>query len=540
MTAPTRRVVLKGGGLGLLGLAAGAVLPWGNVSVHAKGGSELAARHMPRPFQTRFVDLPDLRPFRTTLDPDGVAVDHFEVVERQGLVRILPGGLTTRVWGYNGQVPGPTVNVDQGRRAVLRVRNHLPARHPTLGHDFATSTHLHGSASMPQFDGYASDLTMPGQYKEYRYPNVQGARTLWYHDHAVHFTAKNAYSGLAAQYHMHDLDEERLLPQREFDVSMTVRDALFRSDGELAYDDSSESQLDGDVILVNGRPWPVMPVKRRVYRFRILNASLSRSYRFALDTGDPVTVVATDGGLLPTAQQVSSWRHGAAERYEVLVDFRPYPPGRRVVLRNLSTDNNVDFDHTDVVMAFDVTDAEFDPSDATNRIPGRLVDSDVMRLRDSMATRTRHLRFRRQHGQWTIDGRTWEDVINSNFQQLIADPGLEDVEIWELENKSGGWFHPVHIHLIDFQILSRDGHPPFPYELGPKDTVYIGEGETVRLIMRFGPHRGRYMVHCHNLVHEDHDMMHQFAVGWKPGQPDPNDPILAAPAKVDNLPRPPR
>jgi FtsP/CotA-like multicopper oxidase with cupredoxin domain len=188
-------------------------------------------------------------------------------------------------------------------------------------------------------------------------------------------------------------------------------------------------------------------------------------------------------------------------------------------------------------MAFDVTDASFDKRDRTwDRIPDRLADSPVMSLRPSMPKRTRHMRFERQGGSWTINGITWNDVIDSNFSLLFAAPELNDIEIWEIENRSGGWFHPVHIHLIDFKILERNGRPPFAYERGPKDVVYTRENETARVIMQFGPHRGRYMVHCHNLVHEDHDMMTQFAVGWEPGQPDPNDPILAAPAQVDRLP----
>jgi hypothetical protein len=123
------------------------------------------------------------------------------------------------------------------------------------------------------------------------------------------------------------------------------------------------------------------------------------------------------------------------------------------------------------------------------------------------------MRFKREGGQWTIDGQTWEDVVNSGFTRVVANPKLGDVEIWELENSSNGWFHPVHIHLVDFQILDRNGGPPLPYEHGPKDVVYVGEGETVRVLMRFGPQVGRYMMHCHNLVHEDHDMMVQFEVG---------------------------
>jgi spore coat protein A, manganese oxidase len=96
--------------------------------------------------------------------------------------------------------------------------------------------------------------------------------------------------------------------------------------------------------------------------------------------------------------------------------------------------------------------------------------------------------------------------------------------VWTLKNLHGGWFHPIHIHLIDFKVLSRSGKTVgvFPYERGPKDVVYVGENETVKIIARFGPQAGRYMIHCHNLVHEDHDMMHQFWVK----SPDPdNGPI---------------
>jgi len=457
---------------------------------------------------------------------------------RRTHAQVLPG-LTATAYGYNGHVPGPTVKVRRGRRSVIRFRNHLPANNPVGGAEFTTSVHLHGSGSLPQFDGYASDVTPPGFFKDYHYPNFQPARTLWYHDHGVHHTAQNAYGGLYAQYHMHDKAETDLLPQGEFDVPLTIVDAMFDAGGQLAYDDNSHSGLWGDVVTVNGKAWPVMRVKRRVYRFRFLNASISRSYRFALSTGDPVTVVATDGGLMPRAQQVSQWRHAGAERYEVLIDFRKYRPGQRVILQNLSNPNNRDYAHTDKVMAFDVTDAPFSKRDGTwNRIPDALVNSHVMGLRESDASVTRHLAVERKSGSWTINGKTWEDVIASDFQLLVADPKLGATEVWEIENRSGGWFHPLHIHLIDFKILSRNGRAPFDFERGPKDVAYVGEGETVRVAMRFGPHRGRYMVHCHNLPHEDHDMMQQFAVGWEPGQRDPNDPILAAPCKVDNLPRP--
>jgi FtsP/CotA-like multicopper oxidase with cupredoxin domain len=532
----SRRDLLRIGGIGALGAAGAAVLPLG-AGLGAKSASLLDASAMPQPFRTRFVRPPVLRPRNSVRGRDGVWTDHYSVTMKRGVAEIAPG-LRTPVFGYFGIAPGPTVKVRQGRRAVLRMRNHLPAVHPTLGHEFTTSVHLHGSASLPEYDGYASDVTPPGFYKDYHYPNFQPARTLWYHDHGVHHTAENAYSGLFAQYHMHDAAERDLLPQGEFDVPLTVVDVMFRADGRLAYDDHTHSGLWGDVITVNGKAWPVMKVKRRVYRFRVLNASISRSYRFALSTGDPVTVVATDGGLMPRAREVDQWRHGNAERYEVLIDFRRYRPGQRVVLRNLSNDNNIDYDSTGDVMAFDVTDAPFSKRDDTwNRIPDSLVNSDVMRLRAADATRVRRLRVQRTGEVWTINGLSWEQVIESGFEQTIANPRLNATEIWEIENRSGGWFHPVHIHLIDFKVLSRNGRAPFDYERGPKDVVYVGENETVRVLCKFGPHRGRYMVHCHNLPHEDHDMMTQFAVGWRPGRPDRHHPVLAAQAKVDNLPR---
>jgi FtsP/CotA-like multicopper oxidase with cupredoxin domain len=434
--------------------------------------------------------------------------------------------------------PGPTIQVDQHVQVRLRVRNKLPATHPLFGHPFHLSTHLHGSASLPQYDGYASDLTRVGEVKEYLYPDYQGARTLWYHDHAVHHTAQNAYTGLAGQYHLHDARERGQLPQGEFDVPLTVTDAMFAANGQFSYNDKGVKSLWGDVILVNGVPWPTMKVKRRVYRFRILVASISRSYRFRLSTADPMVVVATDGGLVPKPQPVAEFRAGSAERYEVLIDFSRYRAGTTVDLLNRSNPNNVTFDHTGKVMRFQVVDGDFDGTN--NTVPTSLdigpIGADTMGLTAAMAKRTTRMRLKHDDvtNEWSIDGHTWQEVVDSGYTKVLANPKIGDVEIWEIENSSGGWFHPTHIHLVDFKVLSRNtnGGKPHPWELGPKDTVYVGEDETVRLLVHFtvgpGSSGGRYMIHCHNLVHEDHDMMAQYRVGTNPFDDDPNDPIGAA------------
>ena len=189
----TRRDIMKLGALGAVGAAGTAQLPWGAM-IGAATASQLAPKDMPRPFRTGFVRPPVLRPDKSRRDQDGVWTDFFTLTETARRARILPT-MSTLMYGYNGTTPGPTIKVRRGRRAVVRVRNQLPDIHPTLGHQSTTSVHLHGSASLPQYDGYASDITGPGWYKDYRYPNFQPARTLWYHDHGVHHTAQNAYAG---------------------------------------------------------------------------------------------------------------------------------------------------------------------------------------------------------------------------------------------------------------------------------------------------------------------------------------------------------
>ncbi len=550
----SRRDLIKIGGLGAIG-AAGLALPFGR-EVSAGTPSLLPTKLMPKPYAVPFAAAPTAKPYKTVTDYEtGLPKHYYDIWSLKGSASILPS-LSTAVLGYNwtetagvapgaGRVPGPRIEVNQGEKIVMTMHNKIADPHPIYGKPVNISTHLHGSASLPQYDGYASDITAPGMKKFYHYPNFQNARTLWYHDHGLHYTAENAYSGLAAQYHLHDEREKALLPQGEFDVAVTLSDMMFAANGSQLYDDRSHSGLWGDVILVNGRPWPVMKVKKRIYRFRILNASISRSYRPVTSPAAPMYMVATDGGLMPKAEPVTQWRHGSAERYEVLIDFRGFKTGQRVLLNNLSNTNNRDYDNTGKIMAFDVTDEPFDKNDPTAlKVPGVLNPSDeAMNLVQTSGMKTRNIRVQRDGDLWTLNGKTWDDVIASDYKDVLANPGLGDTEVWTIENKSGGWFHPVHIHLVDFKILSRNGKAPFAYEKGPKDVVYVGENETVKLIMKFGDKNapvqnvGKYMIHCHNLPHEDHDMMGQFSVGLSSSSTDDNDPIKAAEPCGEDDPR---
>ncbi|GAB16392.1 putative multicopper oxidase [Arthrobacter globiformis NBRC 12137] len=546
----SRREVLKLGVVGaasLTGVAASGDEPTQSTSLITR--SQLAPANMPVPYTALFRRPPELVPYQTGFDGGDPArpFARYALTQKLGQARFVPG-LYTTVAGYNGIFPGPTIRVPQGTRTEVRVRNALPSTALLHPGTFKTVTHLHGSASLPQYDGYANDSTAPGKFKNYHYPNWQNARTLWYHDHHHLVTAQGVYSGLAAMYPLSDRFERAQLPQGEFDVPLIISDALFNANGSLGYNDNDHDGLWGDIIMVNGVPWPLMKVKPRIYRFRVLVASITRSYRPALSNGEPVHIVATDGGMVPKVQAVSSWRQGTAERYEILIDFRRYRAGQTVDLRNLSNKNNMDFPNTNKIMRFQVVADSGSSAGSISSVPVTLDDGGTpgsargsiatMSLTPEMAVAKRVLRVKRQGGEWTINEETWEDVERSGFTRCFAVPRRNSVEQWTIINESGGWFHPVHIHLVDAKIIARNtnGGKPFAWETGPKDVFYAGENESITLLMQFdtGPDSpgGRYMMHCHNLVHEDHDMMVQFSVGDLRN----NDPILSDPPKTDLTP----
>jgi spore coat protein A len=539
----SRRDLMK---LGVLGGAA-MYLP---VERLARTADFASLAKLPKPFVYPFVKPAELD-LRAAAN-GGVARTGVTMRMKQIPVPVLgpsPTWPTTNLWAYtgpNGEI-NPTIHVDKGQPIEITHVNDLPDTHPVHGYESWTSVHLHGSASLPQYDGYANDVTKPGQRKLYKYPNMQGARTLWYHDHGVHRTATNAYAGLAGQYHLHDdMERDAGIPTGAYDAPMILRDALFEQNGSLRWDDHDKSSFMGDVILVNGVPWPVLPVQKRRYRFRILNAAISRSFNLSLsDSRAKMWVIATDGGFMPKPVRVSSLKVGMAERYEVILDFGDCPDGLAVTLKSSPVKNNVDYLHTGKVMQFKVLPGVKVPTTQ----PGNIIPTsfyapiaprsgsqwtgpdEVMGLTPGMAVKKRTLEFKKSDatGEWLIGSETWNDIVDSDFKKVVADPEPNSIEQWDFVNKSGGWFHPVHVHLIDFKIISRNGSAPRPYEVGPKDVVYVGEGETVRVVAKFGPHEGKYMIHCHNLVHEDHDMMSQFRVGPEKDY-DPNDPIKAAPA----------
>ena len=424
--------------------------------------------------------------------------DEYEIVQREAELEIVPGHATT-IWGYQGLYPGPTLRVRRNRTAIIHQTNRL-ATH--------TVVHLHGGRTPAESDGFATEMVAPGESRTYMYPNRQRAATLWYHDHAMDRTGENIYRGLAGFYIIQDDEELALpLPKDEFDVPIILQDRTFGPDGSLRYDTNGHRGFEGKVMLVNGVPWPRMDVSTRKYRFRILNGSNARLFNLALSNGAAFTLIGTDGGLLSEPITIKTLPLAMAERADVVVDFSQVAVGTNLFLLNTR-----EKDELAQLMRFDVVRREADNS----TLPPRLSDPGFLVRPTTANARTWTLRasFNFREGPppiiWTINGQRFDP------DRADAKIPLGETEIWRFRNEAGLRFfgrpHPAHVHLAHFQILERNGKSPLLHERGWKDTVSLEAGEDALVLIRFEQFRGRYMLHCHNLEHEDHAMMSRFDV----------------------------
>jgi spore coat protein A len=466
---------------------------------------------LPEPFTVPLPIPPVLRPSRAEGD-----VDHYEIVQKKAQAEILPG-VRTEIWGYNGVFPGPTLSTRSDRRIVVHQRNAL---------DVPVVVHLHGGRNPPESDGYPTDMIMPAGgwlgrahpngtmttgSRDYVYPLAQPAATLWYHDHRMDFTGPQVWRGLAGFHLIHDAAEDALpLPGGARDIPLMICDRAFDRDGALLYPSVDPTLRDepgvtqdfmdgvlGDVILVNGAPWPELEVSNTRYRFRLLNAANARRFRLALDppprTGKAFVQVGSDGGLLGAPVAHDEIVIAQAERFDVVVDFSDYPIGTRVTMLNKLAEGNAG-----KVMRFHVVRRAADDS----TVPATLVPYE--KLSRKSAVRKRRFDFnQRDDDGWDINGKVFDTG------RIDARPRLGDVEIWHFD---GDKHHPIHLHLAHFQVLSRNGHGPGEYDRGWKDTVDLESGHEMEVIARFTGYRGRYLFHCHNLEHEDMGMMANFQV----------------------------
>lgn len=465
----------------------------------------------------------------------------------------------TKVWGYEGQLPGPTIETEENQCTLVQWMNELPSEHflpidrtlhGSSDHmpDVRTVVHLHGAEVEEASDGYpeawfTANFKKCGprfMNKTYMYPNKQRPTTLWYHDHAVGITRLNVYAGLAGMYIIRNEQERALnLPSGIYEIPLIIQDKTFNEDGSLFYPSnvadpppeypevSITPGFAGDTILVNGKAWPHFKVERRKYRFRILNASNERFYQLRLSSGQFFTQIGSDGGLLQRPVQLEELIIAPAERADVVVDFSKQAVNSNIILTNTArTPFNFgpepDPTTTGLVMRFDVI-----PSTSTDTSTVPRILSIINRFDPCDAKKIRDITFNVTTDRF---GRLLFLLNNQDFMDGVTeDPAIGDVEIWRIIN-SGLGVHPFHIHQVQFQILDKtpfdiavynltgqirftdEPSPPPAHERGWKDTVKAFPGEITRVIMRFGPYAGRYVYHCHILEHEDHDMMRPFDV----------------------------
>jgi spore coat protein A, manganese oxidase len=444
----------------------------------------------------------------------------------------------TRWWSFGPSIPGPTIESRGGEPVLVEWANGLPNEHfLPIDHTIhgaepdkpavRTVVHLHGAKTTPESDGYPEDWIVSGKSSLFYYPNEQDATMLWYHDHALGINRLNVYAGLFGAFFIRDSAEDALnLPKGKYEVPLILCDRLLTRDGQLLYPVSPDPQspwvpeLNGNAILVNGKLFPYLEVEARKYRLRVLNASNARIYHLSLlrqesaGKTEDVTFqqIGTDQGLLAAPVALTELEIAPGERADLVMDFSEHR-GSQLLLKSGAFD----------VMQFRVS---ADKTVDTSSLPAAL--RAVPKIPESQAVKTRLL---------TLDeyvnkaGNPVMQLLNATHWSapITEKPVLGSTEIWSLINPTNDT-HPIHLHLVRFQILDRQSYepwlfqtkrqlhflgpaePPEPGEAGWKDTVQAHSRMVTRIIVPFAGYTGRYVWHCHILEHEDNEMMRPYEV----------------------------
>jgi FtsP/CotA-like multicopper oxidase with cupredoxin domain len=402
-----------------------------------------------------------------------------------------------------GIAPGATYMIPKGTESVVRYINRG---------NKSSAVHLHGSYTHAPWDGWAYDEIEVGQYKDYYYPNTESARSMWYHDHAHGHTAEDAYYGQSGAYYLTDSEDEDLgIPVGKYQLPLAIMDKTYQANGDLASPDHDPNGFFGDTIEVNNQPWPYFRAEPRKYHLRFFNMALSRVFDiYAVDEeNNPIEfqMIASDSGLFESPVSAKDFSLSPGERYEIVIDFSSFA-GKNVTIMDSqrAQPENTKFANTDKVMRFVVGDVVTDNNN-NGKVPTHLANVNWPPSRDTIDHE-----FNFQLGgaaRWTINGVDFADP-NS---RVLARPPQGTVERWRLRHTGGPAPHPVHVHLVNLQVISRTGSARglAPYETaGLKDVVLLLPGETVDVLAMYGPWNGMYMFHCHNLIHEDDYMMAAF------------------------------
>ncbi|RYC66467.1 multicopper oxidase family protein [Spirosoma sordidisoli] len=444
-------------------------------------------------------------PFTTPLRFPETITNTGQLTAKSVIDAILPGK-NARVLGYRGGMLGPTIRVQNGSDVSLRFTNNL---------DEESNIHWHGLLVPAEMDGHPTQLVQAGGSFTYAFRLNQAANMAWYHPHPHEKTGKQANLGLAGMIIVETPAERALnLPSGAYELPLVIQDKRLDGNGAPTYSPSMDDVMMGymgETIIVNGVAGAVQTVSTRVYRLRIVNGSNGRIYNLALSNNAPFWLIGSDGGLLPTAEQVTAVLLSPGERADLLVDFSKVPVGTDVFLKSntfagASSQGGQAFN----ILKFTVNKAETDPF----QLPAAL--GMVSPLSTASATKTRlfdigiameGMNGMPMRGMHTIGGKTY---LGSRIDESVK---LGDTEIWEFDNSKGDEPHPMHLHSTFFQVLNRVGgrNTLYATEKGWKDTVLVMPGERVRIIAQFTK-PGLFVFHCHNLEHEDDGMMLNFRV----------------------------
>ena len=496
----------------------------------------------------------------------------------------LPDQGPLAMWTFNGTIPPKLAIGRYGEPIIFRHHNLLPAdvtKNGGFGRH-TISTHEHNGHHGAENDGFTGAFFFPGQFYDYHWPIILAGHdsinvdatdpmagsptdagginkipgdwhetmsTHWFHDHMFSFTSQNVYKGNAAMFNLYsalDRGNEELndgvnlrLPSGsskswgnlDYDINIMLADKAWDANGQLYFDIFQLDGFIGDVMTVNLCYKPFFEVERRKYRFRILNASVSRFFKYGLSDGSQMIQIANDGNLLPQpVPQVVSDEQGIAERYDWIIDFSRYNLGDKVWLVNVCEHPDGKKPSADRSIADALAGKSSDPcvgkilefritanpaKPDLSQIPAQMIPNPdlsnipvVRERRFEFGSGAKSLTDPTDKDPWGVktDGGT---MLQADYGRVAAAPTPGTREIWTLQNAGAGWDHPVHIHFEEGQILARNGSAANvpAWEKGRKDVYRLRPGGSVTLTMQFREFYGMFMEHCHNTVHEDHAML---------------------------------
>jgi spore coat protein A len=462
-------------------------------------------------------------------DP-AIKLPYYRIPMREFESKIHRDMKPTRQWGYGAVSPGPTFETRSGQGLLVEWVNELPEVHfLPVDHsihgaeadkpEVRTVVHLHGGKAPPESDGYPENWFVKGKSAICHYPNRQDAAMLWYHDHTLGINRLNVFAGLLGVFFVRDEVEDALeLPRGKYEVPLVLFDRIFDLQSQLNYPVSGDDkkpwtpEVFGDAILINGKLFPYLEVEPRKYRFRVVNGANARFFHLSMSNGQAFQQIGTDQGLLPAPLKTERASLAPGERADLVVDFSGVA-GSNVVLKN----------DISPVMQFRVA---ANGARDTSILPQSL--RPVPKIAESTAVKTRLLTLVEVDD---LVQRPMTMLLNNVHWSMpvTENPVLDSTEIWSLVNTTDD-AHPIHLHLVRFQILDRRSFdvaaywstgtlkhtgpviPPEPTEAGWKDTVRADPAMVTRIIVRFEGFTGRYVWHCHILEHEDNEMMRPFDV----------------------------